>query len=80
MEAVNKVIHLILAEGSELELVTTSKQYFILKEEYLKYMKKGEQDSFLFFFPNNAELLINFDEIVSILCENKIEEFNEFDD
>ncbi|RXJ90126.1 hypothetical protein CRV01_02885 [Arcobacter sp. CECT 8983] len=69
-----KLIYLVLSEGSELEFVGTDVDYTILKEEYLKYMKTGEQEQYLYSFPNEGELLINFDELVCIYAEEDTDE------
>lgn len=71
-----KSIYLVFSEGSEMEIFGSEESYESLSEEYVKYMKTSEQEIFNFYFLNNGELLINFDELVAIYCED-VEEENE---
>ncbi|RXJ65777.1 hypothetical protein CRV08_14355 [Halarcobacter ebronensis] len=75
-----KVIYLVLSEGSELEFVGSDENYNFLRNEYLNYMVDEEQKVFSFPFPNNGELLVNFDEVVAIYAEEDTEEFDDEDD
>ncbi|NVJ54494.1 MAG: hypothetical protein HWD90_12440 [Campylobacteraceae bacterium] len=75
-----KLIYLVLSEGSELEFVGTDDNYNVLKEEYLKYMSTGEQEIYLYSFPNEGELLINFDELVCIYAEEDTEELDDMEE
>ena len=71
-----KVIYLILEER-ELEFIGTDENYDVLRSEYIKYMSTGKQDVYWFSFPNNSELLLSFDELVSIYAEDSDEDFEE---
>ena len=71
-----KLIYLVLEER-ELEFIGTDENYEILRTEYIKYMSTGKQDVFWFSFPNNAELLLSFTELVAIYAEESNEDFEE---
>jgi len=71
-----KSIFFVFSEGSEMEIFGDADAYELVSEAYIKYMKTGEQEVFNFYFENNGELLINFDELVSIYAED-VEEENE---
>lgn len=71
-----KLIYLVLEEG-ELEFVATDDNYDALRTEYIKYTSTGKQDVYWFNFPNNAELLLCFDELIAIYAEESNEGFEE---
>jgi hypothetical protein len=72
-----KSIFLVFSEGSEMEIFGNIDSYESLSDEYMKYMKTGEQEIFNFYFENKGELLINFDELVAIYSEDVYEDEDE---
>ena len=71
-----KLIYLVLEER-ELEFIGTDENYDILRTEYIKYMSTGKQDFYWFSFPDNAELLLSFSELVAIYAEETSDDFEE---
>ena len=65
-----KSIYFVFSEGSEMEIIGSNDAYETISEEYVKYLKTNEQDIFNFYFENNGELLISFDELVAIYAED----------